>query len=195
MALVTAKNYIIRVPTMLERLFKSRALPNAPLAMVGAKAGNRVLIIGTRFPGLTAELARATGLNGHTMVVGAEADRAAMEAAATGAGALIEFHPREAPVISSGTEPFDVAVATHPLAGLSDAERARLIGEAFAAVRPGGRLIVVDGGSSPGLLWRVPAQAIDAPTVLKLLTAAGGLAVRVLGTINNLTYYEARKNR
>ena len=180
---------------MLERLFKSRTLPNAPLAMVGAKPGNRVLVIGTRFPGLAAQLARATGLNGQTVVLGAEADRTAVEAAAASAGALIEFRPREESAIAPGPEPFDVAVATYPLAGLSDTEQARLIGDAFAAIRPGGRVIVVDGGSSPGLIWRVPARAIDAPKVLKLLTAGGGLAVRALGSVDNITYYEARKNR
>jgi SAM-dependent methyltransferase len=193
--LVTGENYIIRIETMLKRLFKARTLPNAPLAMVGAKAGDRVLVVGARHPDVAAELARVTGLNGQTVVVGTESDRAVMEAAAADAGALIDFQPQEAGAIARHDNPFDVVVAMRPLAGLSDADRTRFITDVFAAVRPGGRVIVIDGGSSPGLLWRVPTQAVDSPMVLKLLTAAGGLAVRTLGTINHLTYHEARKNR
>jgi len=193
--LVTAENYIIRVRTMLKRLFKARTLTNAPLAMVGAKAGNRLLVVGARYPALAAQLARATGLNGQTVVVGKESDRAAVEAAAADAGTLIDFQPQEVGAIAPHDNPYDVAVAMRPLAGLSDADRTRFITDVFAAVRPGGRVIVIDGGSNPGLLWRVPAKAIDSPVMLKMLTAAGGLAVRTLGTIDHLTYHEARKNR
>ena len=37
--------------------------------MIGAGAGNRVLFIGRDHPALAAEIARATGLNGQTLVV------------------------------------------------------------------------------------------------------------------------------
>ena len=180
---------------MLKGLFKARTLPNAPLAMIGAKAGDHVLVVGTRYPAVAAELGRATGLNGQTMVVGAEADRAVIERAAAEAGTLIDFQPEEATAIGSADHPFDIVVSMRPLGELSDADRTRFITDVFGAVRPGGRVIVIDGGSNPGLLWRVPTRAVDSPMVLNLLAAAGGLAVRTLGTIDHFTYHEARRNR
>ena len=179
---------------MFRRLFKTHTLPHAALAMVGAKAGDHILIVGTRYPEVAAEIARVTGLNGHTVVVGAERDRQAIEAAAAGTGTLIEFQPAEMTLALIG-QTFDVVVSARALAGLTDADRTRQISGAFASVRPGGRLIVIDGGGKAGKLWSSPELALEPPLVLRLLSEAGGLATRALGTIDHLRYYEARKNR
>lgn len=180
---------------MLKRLFKPHALPHAALAMVGAKAGDSVLVVGARHPAIAADIARTTGLNGQTVVVGAESDRAAIEAAAAEAGALVEFQPVETMALALRGQAFDVVVSALPLANMPEADRTRQVTGAFAAIRPGGRIIVIDGGSTGGLLWRSPAATLETPLVLRLLTEAGGLAARALGTIDNLKYYEARKSR
>jgi len=114
---------------MLKGLFKPRTLPNAPLAMIGAKAGDHVLVVGTRYPAVAAELARATGLNGQTLVVGPEADRAVIEAAAAEAGTLIDFQPQQAIAIGRADNPFDIVVSVRPLGELSDVDRTRFIAD------------------------------------------------------------------
>jgi 2-polyprenyl-3-methyl-5-hydroxy-6-metoxy-1,4-benzoquinol methylase len=144
---------------------------------------------------VAAEIARATGLNGQTVVVGAENDRATIEAAAAEVGALIEFEPQGAASLSLRGQGFDVVVSAQALAGASEADRTAHIASCFAALRPGGRIIVIDGGATAGRLWSSPAPALDSPVVLRLLEQGGGRAARSLGTIDHLRYYEARKNR
>src|SRR5688572_19245369 len=61
------------------------------LAMIGAKSGDRVLVTGGHDHGLAAAVALTTGLNGQTVALAPVEARAAVEAAANEAGALVEF--------------------------------------------------------------------------------------------------------
>ena len=77
------------------KLFRPGASPHqTALAMVGAKAGSAVVIIGAEDPAFSAEVALVTGLNGRTLIVVAAADaEPRVEAAATNAGATSPSSP------------------------------------------------------------------------------------------------------
>jgi hypothetical protein len=178
-----------------------RSIPShqTALAMVGAKAGQAVVFLGTADVELAAEVGRTTGLNGRTVVVadGATA-RVEVERAAANAGALVEFV--QAPVVRAAAEPagaFDLAViamAGWALAG-RDARR-DVVTRAFGLVRPGGRIVAV---LSSGRRRRFgAAPLVDRAVVdetLALLTEAGSRAVRTLADMPGTTYAEGVRPR
>jgi hypothetical protein len=173
--------------------FLRRSLPpyQTPLAMIGAKPGDRVLFFGTRDPGLVAEVALVTGLNGETSVIADVGTRPALESAAAKAGSLVEFLP-DPPGVPFQLAPADIAVWEVALAELSEAERRSHAAAMFAALRPGGRLLIVDGGGSRKRLVG-PQGSSSGKSVIALLTGTGAVAARALATVGHVTYYEARR--
>jgi ubiquinone/menaquinone biosynthesis C-methylase UbiE len=164
------------------------------LAMVGAKTGDQVVIVGAGDVDLSAQIALVTGLNGQTMVIDREETRARLEAAASRAGALVEFSaaPPSALPVRAGS--VDVVVVTVGLAAVTPPERALAVAEAMRVLRPGGRTVVVEGVATKGSAG-AGSPDLPADDVLALLTKAGGKAVRTLATAGGRTYYEARKPR
>ena len=174
--------------------FRSALPPyQTALAMLGIKSGQRVICLGAADPGLAAEAARITGLNGRTVVAELEeAARSRIEHAAAQVGALVELAGR-----TEGTEPPDaydlVAITTAWSALQPGARRARVI-EAFRLVRPGGRVVlVVSAGAKPrfGGARPVPREILD--EALALFSAAGSRAARVLGEAAGTAYVEGVK--
>ncbi len=161
------------------------------LAMVGAKAGDRVLIAGANDPGLAAEIALVTGLNGQTLVIGAPDIRPAVEAAAANAGALVEVAGE---VPRAGEEPFDVAVWIGDFASLAADQQRLVLRQLHDALRAGGRAIVADRPVTKGGLFSA-ARPSPTPATLALLASTGWVAVRSLASVGSVTYYEARKPR
>ena len=118
----TEENYIIQnqqVPGSLEpgtksamSLFKKGLSPHqTALAMIGAKAGSSVLVIGASDLELAAEVAAVTGLNGRTLLVDPDPAVAAKAEAAGGkAGGLIEFQRAPLAMLPIDAETFDVVV-------------------------------------------------------------------------------------
>ncbi len=162
-----------------------------PVAMTGARAGERVLQVGLDDRALTARLAAKSGLNGHAAVVvpsEAQADQA--RKAAAEAGALVDV--RVGAVESTAFEGpgFDlVVIHSHKgwLGSMTPAARADAIRGCLAALRPGGRLVAIEAGAPEGLsalLRSRPAgdaEYQDAGGTAAVLQAAGFSAVRVLG--------------
>ena len=180
---------------MLKWFRKGLSPYQTPLAMVGVKSGDEVVVVGATDADLAAQLARVTGLNGQTMVVDRLEARGPVDAAATRAGALVEFSdgsPTSLPLAAGSN---DVVVITVGLGALTADERARTMNEAMRVLRPGGRTIVIEGIKSPREAAGTERPAIDDGEVLALLTAAGGRAVRTLATAGGRTYYESRKAR
>jgi hypothetical protein len=88
----------------------------------------------------------------------------------------------------------DVVVLHFDLAPLDDQTRDALAARAMELLRPGGRVIVIEGRRQSG--WfsgKTPTLAAD--VVLGLLQRAGGHAVRTLGSADGISYFEARKTR
>ena len=190
---VTGKNYIIRdrVPW-----FRRRESPHqTPLAMIGVRSGNAVVILGGRDAPLAAAVAVVTGLNGRTLVVDPDpAVGPRLTTAAAQAGALVDF--QHAPVTSVPLEAgtFDVAVVDVRLAAQGDTDQRATMAQAFRAVRPLGRIIVIEGAAPAGLFGRRdPTPALSAGAVQDLLEQAGGRAVRKLAEVDGVSYFETRR--
>lgn len=178
-------------------LFKKAPSPHqTALAMVGARPGDRVLVAGRPEPAVVAELARTTGLSGQTLLAIDAAAKTAYDAAAADAGVLIESIDVTAGstrLPDSGGH-HDVVVLHFDLATLGDDARAVLAADAMAALRPGGRVVAIEGRRASG--WFGGKQTtLAAEAVLAMLHGAGGLAVRTLGSAEGISYFEARKTR
>lgn len=177
-------------------LFKKGPSPHqTALAMIGAKAGDRVLFAGRPEAPIVVEIARTTGLNGQTLV-GAPADaRKSLEAAAADAGVLVELVDMAAEALVPAADGTHDAVVLHvDLHPLSEQARASLMSSALDAARPGGRVIVIEGRRRAGFFGsRTPTLPEEA--VLALLAGSGALAGRTLGRDAELMYFEARKPR
>lgn len=164
--------------------------------MIGAKSGDRVLVIGARDPDLIAAVAGMTGLNGTTLVVqGEEAAEAQVRAAAERAGTLVEFGPAGTLFDAGGT--FDVVLVLIGLASLEPMARTGMVRQAFSALRAGGRIVAIEGQRRTGFFGSRPKTAsvtpLPASDVTALLTSAGGRAVRQLAEAEGAVYFEARK--
>ncbi|HEX5216287.1 MAG TPA: methyltransferase domain-containing protein [Vicinamibacterales bacterium] len=162
------------------------------LAMVGAKAGQSVVVLGADGP-LAAAIGLVTGLNGRTVVVDAtEGAAARVQAAADNAGALLEFVRAAPDVTTLDAATFDVAVLRASLASRGADERATIISEAFRVTRDGGRVVVIEGAKR-GPVFGGREPRLDSDHIQALLTAAGGRAVRQLADVDHVVYVEARK--
>ena len=116
---------------------------------------------------------------------------ARVEAAAQRAGALVEFAAATPASLPVEAESVDVVVLAMGMGSLSEADRSRAVDESMRVLRPGGRTIVVEGGKA-----RTGSFAsLSGDTIMGLLTAVGAKAVRMLATVDGITYYEARKAR
>ena len=164
--------------------------------MIGAKAGDRVVIAGADDADLAAEVARITGLNGQTTVVDPREDaRAIVETAAANAGALVEFEAAPFGRLGIETGDRDVVVVQTPLAAASESDRSALLLEALRILRPGGRIIVIDGTRPAGLFAALKSKSprLASLVVLNLLQTTGARAYRQLADTDGVAYYEARK--
>ncbi len=173
--------------------FLRRRLPpyQTPLAMVGAKPGDRVVFFGTRDPGLVAEVALVTGLNGETSVVADPKASPAIEAAAAAAGSLVEF-VSDPPGLARNFAPADVAIWEVNLADVPPDVRRGRVASMYDALRPGGRVLIFDGAGT----GKRPVSGATPPvggSAITLLTDAGAVAARALATVGAVTYYEARR--
>jgi ubiquinone/menaquinone biosynthesis C-methylase UbiE len=165
------------------------------LAMIGAKAGDSVLVAGAETPDLAAAVAGVTGLNGQTLVVDARADRVEIvEAAAAKAGTLVEF-TRADPDQFDAARPFDIAVLCLSLTAMPQAQREALFAHLARAVRPGGRIVIIDGRRSSGLLGGLSRSGprLEPAVALALLDKAGLRATRLLAESEGVSFYEGRR--
>jgi SAM-dependent methyltransferase len=119
------------------------------VAMVGLRMGERLLLVGDDAR-MFAQLAGKVGLTGRSIVVVGSGDAAArVEAEAASHGVLLEEVRRGAlPTLPVGDGEFDVAVVDAGptlLAILDRGQRVELVREVRRALRPNGRLVIVEG--------------------------------------------------
>jgi ubiquinone/menaquinone biosynthesis C-methylase UbiE len=81
------------------------------LAMIGAKPGSQVLVVGAGDGRLAAAVAGVTGLNGRTLVIDPSAEaHVVVDRAAAEAGVLVEFETSGLSALSAASNVFDVTV-------------------------------------------------------------------------------------
>jgi len=169
-----------------------------PLAMIGARSGDRLALVGAATGGLAAELARIAGLNGNVVVVDASegaGDR--VERAARRAGALVEFAAAHAARLPVDDADVDLVVFTEGLGSLTGPDRTASLAEARRVLKPGGRLIVIEGSDEAALFGLIHKTRPGLPVaeVQAALSQAGWSASRVLADTGGVRYVEAMKPR
>jgi SAM-dependent methyltransferase len=176
-------------------LFRAGASPfQTALAMVGAKAGQNVLVLGAGDAQLAAEIALVTGLNGRTAIVVKDAAaRTAADARAAEAGALLEIDIAPAPALVSPETTYDIVLLHDALGTANDAA---IVQQSHALLRPGGRLVAIEGASREPRGWQLFRARIAGRSpadVRALLDAAGFRATRVLAEAHGASYVEGVK--
>lgn len=165
--------------------------------MIGAKAGQQVLMAGAGDGQLAAAVAAVTGLNGRTLVADAAAGaRERVEAAAAEAGTLVDFEQADVSTGEIGGKDFDIVVLHRSLA--PPTVPAQLLRRAADLVRTGGRVVVVEGGTTPGrfgLGRHTIPPALPGDAIRDLLASSGLRAARVLAESEGTIYVEASRAR
>lgn len=179
-------------------LKKSTSEPLA-VSITGVKLGDRLLIVGLSDPPLAAVLALKAGLTGRAAAVDADAS---VVARASGAiereGALVETSQSAWDTLPFDDASFDLALVRNVLMTLTPAAGRALLQQVYRVLRPGGRVLVVDGSAATGLRALVAGRTIDpayaggggAKAILDALPFSG---VRVLAEHGGLVFTEGVK--
>jgi hypothetical protein len=176
-------------------LFRKGPSPHqAAIAMIGAKPGDRVLVAGRPEPAVVAALAGITGLLGETLVAADAASGPSFQKAAADEGVLIEIADMPGTRLPAPDGMHDVVAIHLDLAGLTQPDRDLLMADAVAATRPGGRIVIIEGRRRTSV-FATRTATLPPETILEMLTRAGLVAARTLGTLDTVTYFEGRKAR
>jgi ubiquinone/menaquinone biosynthesis C-methylase UbiE len=162
--------------------------------MVGARGGDRVLVVGVSDAGFAAELALGTGLSGEVRVVDPAPDAATrVEAAIRRSGALVEFDAAPVTRLPYDAGAFDVVIINRQMGGLADADRRACAAEAVRVAKPGGRIVVIEGAIASGFFARLskPRETLPVDHIQQVLTGAGCRATRELAHVDGTSYVEA----
>ena len=177
--------------------FKKGLSPHqTALAMIGAKPGLEVVFLGSSNPALAAEVALVTGLNGRTTVVDRDASgQQRVQAAASEAGALVDYVDAPPTMLPLDSDTADLVVVDARLAARDGQARTQIVLEGVRVLKAGRRVVMIEGARRAGvfsvLSGKVTALADDAARTL--LTAAGLTAVRHLADVDGVAYFEGRK--
>jgi SAM-dependent methyltransferase len=156
------------------------------VAMTGVRLGERVLQVGCEDAGLLAALGAKAGLTGRACGVDPDpgvAQRAL--ASAEAAGVLVETSAAPYGRLGHEAGSFDLVVVRRLGALAEPGPLAEVLTEAHRLLRPGGRGLVVGGGSRGG--------AVDAAADVKVMVAAGFRGARVLAERAGWTFVEGLK--
>jgi ubiquinone/menaquinone biosynthesis C-methylase UbiE len=171
---------------------------DAALAMLGVKGSDRVLFCGADRPDVAGAVGAVTGLNGQTTVVDRKDGAAArIEAGAAKAGALVDFQDAPLTMLPFDSGTWDAAIIVRGLGQLGS-DAGAVLSEAVRVIRAGGRIVLMDPVSRPGLfgLWRNPVEPVrPADSVTAALTGAGLRGVRLLAEVDGVRYFEGTKVR
>jgi SAM-dependent methyltransferase len=171
------------------------------VSMVGLKLGDTFLQMGCGDGGLLAALAAKVGLTGRACAVDdSEAGVARGTQGAARGGVLVEIAQAPYDRLPHDSEAFDVVVLNDLLGGLAPEPRAAGLREAQRVLRPGGRLLIVEGIGRSGLAALIGRRPPDAHYVASggaeaALKAAGFAAVRTLSERAGLRFVEAVRPR
>ncbi len=183
-------------------MFSFRAKSNPYMlivGMTGVKMGDRMLQIGCSDGGALAAVAAKVGLSGRAVAL--VPDTAAAVRARKGAerqGVLVDVEVGDPTIWTPDEADFDFVVVDdeqRQFAGLDAAAQATIVSRMLAALKPGGRVLVISAMPAEGLaalFGGAKGPTFDAEPALK---AGGCRFVRVLGEKEGLRFVEGTKAR
>jgi predicted methyltransferase len=178
---------------------RKSTLERLPVAMTGVRMGERALQLGIDDSSLVGAIAAKVGLSGHAViVVRNEHEAARARSAAEKAGALVDVQVRPNADLLFESDSFDVIVlhaANGQDASVQDAAAVATLREAHRVLRPGGRLMIVEGGAKPGTLAFLRSKPgwPDPSAVVGSMSTAGFRAARVLAEHEGYRFSEGLK--
>jgi SAM-dependent methyltransferase len=170
-----------------------------PITMSGVRMGERALQIGIDDPSLAGAIAAKVGLSGHAAIaVSEERSAANARAAAAMAAALVDVQVTPLDSLPFPRDSFDLIVlhaASAALPPLADPAGAAMLREGHRVLRPGGRIVVLEGGTRRGIAtWlRAPQPPPHRGVAVDALSAAGFRATRMLAERDGYRFTEGRK--
>lgn len=183
--------------------FRKPQLEPLPLTMIGLRAGERLLQIGTDAASLTAKLAAKVGLNGTAAhVVNNEEDAKKIRDAAAKVGALVDVRVvgtlRSMPFDDDSFDVIVVHSMNGLIAGMAPYTRVRCLEEAHRVLRTGGRAIVIETEPRGGLgglfhAYRVDSHYAATGETIGALRAEGFKPVRLLADREGYRFVEGLK--
>jgi ubiquinone/menaquinone biosynthesis C-methylase UbiE len=178
---------------------RKSSLERLPVSMTGVRMGERALQLGVDDPSLVGAIAAKVGLSGHAAVA-ARNEEESMRArgAAEGAGALIDIHVTPFSALPFEEGSFDLVVV-HTAVGayveFGEQTLPAILGEVRRVLRPGGRLVVIEGGSGSGMLKKVrpKVRRTEASSLVAAVGAGGFRAARLLAEHEGYRFTEGLK--
>ena len=177
---------------------RKSSLERLPVAMSGARMGERVLQIGIDDRSLAGAIAAKVGLSGHAAFAVTNDSKAAQaRSAGAAAGVLLDVQVTPLGTLPYAAEGFD-AIIVHAgdgsLPSLADPAGVAILRDSHRVLRSGGRVIVIQGGPRglAGWLRRRPAM-LESATVVTALSAAGFRAARPLAEREGYRFAEGLK--
>jgi ubiquinone/menaquinone biosynthesis C-methylase UbiE len=156
-------------------------------SMVGAKLGERLLLMGGADGRLLAALGAKTGLTGTIAAVEPDKETATrVLTEATKAGVLADAYASADGTMPFDVNSFDIAVIPFP-ANEGTGGLAAPLAEAFRVLRDGGRVSIITRTGSAS------ASASASPPIVAAIQAAGFRAARLLAERDKLVFYEGVK--
>ena len=181
----------------LRLLKRQRAMDPLHVTMTGVRMGERFVLIGCDDPSLLGGLAKKVGLSGASMVVALSEEVAAQaREAARHAGVLVDVRDVDAGDWGLDLKALDVVVVDDTrgtFARMPAAERDFLLRQAYARLRSGGRIEVVERVMVPGLLGGAITRP-DGYQAEQVLAIAGFRPVRVLGETDGVRFVEGLRS-
>jgi len=178
---------------------RKSSVERLPITMSGVRMGERALQIGIDDPSLAGAIAAKVGLSGHAAIaVGDERTAAKARAAGATAGVLVDVQVTPLDSLPFPSDSFD-ALVLHAAAGalpsLAEAAGAAMLREGNRVLRPGGRIVVLEGGTRRGIAtWlRAPQPPAHRGVAVDALSAAGFRATRMLAERDGYRFTEGLK--
>lgn len=182
---------------------RKSAIEPLPVTMSAVRMGDRVLQIGVDDPAIASTLASKVGLSGYAAIaVADEASAARAQSAAANAGVLVDVKVAPPAALPFENDAFDLVIV-HSTRGLVASLEADTRGAAMRewrrVLRPGGRVMTIEGGTVTGLKGLLHRQAGNetyaaSGGVVSALESAGFKPVRQLADREGFKFAEGVKS-
>ena len=179
--------------------FRKSQLDPLAVTMSGVKLADRLLVLGASDPGLVGALASKAGLTGRTVILDATPSVTASAASVVERdGHLVESFTAPWSMLPFEPQAFDVVVVRDVLKTLGADDRLRCAKEVHRVLRPGGRVVVVEGKKLGVLGSLVFASQVDpqyerSGGAAHVLDAAGFRGARTLAEREGQQFAEGIK--